>query len=310
MLRLHVFGMPFLQQHLQQHARLRVVSAELGAILVAVQLYQEEAFPVRRPREVGEVAVGRVSGVQIDRLMGGRVVDAHLHPVTGHARHGIADGVQFAHPCGDVYQRIFRHHPFVHAVEGEEVAGRTPEGAFRDAELVAVHALSADHAERFVGDPAAVYVEVVLHGIGQVKAFRAQVVVGGGFFGQVVSAGQLTGAPVINGKLLGHGQQQLFFPGPRQTHAVEVRQFFQSRLFQGAVHRFSGDEQGLFSALGVDGFQLVYVGLDADISPPLQAVQVFDITVGFPAGDKVFQRGAFQCFGSWFLCHGVGCVGG
>ena len=226
--------------------------------------------------------------------------------MAGHARHWIADGVQFTHACGDVYQRIFRHHAFVHAIEGEEIAGRTPESTFRDAELVAVHALPAYHAERFVDDTAAVDVEVVLYGVGQIPAFGAQVVVGGGFFRQIVFIGQLTCLPVVYGILLGQREQQLFLFSPRQADAVKMRQFFQPGLFQGAVYRFAGDEHGFLTALEVDGFQVVHIGLDADIAPPLQPVEVLGVAVGFPAGDEVFQCGAFQCLGISFLCHDVG----
>ena len=214
LLRLHVLGVSFLDEHLHQLARRDVVLAELAVVLVAVQLDEEERLLVGCPCDVGEVAVGGVSRVQVDGLAVGRVIDAHLYLVARHAGHGVADVVHLTHACGDVYQRILGYHRLVHAVEGQQRAFRAPEGTFRDAELVAVNALSADDAFEFVGHLLVVHVEVVLQGVGHVSACHGIVRVGG-FLVEGQDVGRFSGLPVISDVSAGQGDEKFRLVFPR-----------------------------------------------------------------------------------------------
>ena len=214
LLRLHVLGMFLLIKGIHQFARLGIVLAELAVVLVAVQLDEEERLLVGCPCDVGEVAVGGISRVQVNGLAVGRVIDAHLYLVARHASHGVADVVHLTHAGGDVYQRILGYHRLVHAVEGQQRAFRAPEGTFRDAELVAVNALSADDAFGFVGHLLVVHVEVVLQGVGHVSACHGIVRVGG-FLVEGQDVGRFSGLPVISDVSAGQGDEKFRLVFPR-----------------------------------------------------------------------------------------------
>ena len=294
--------MRLLDEHLHQFARCGVVLAELAVVLVAVQFDEEERLLVGCPRDVGEVAVGGVARIQVDGLAVGRVVDAHLHLVARHAGHGVADVVHLTHTCGDVYQRISGHHRLVHAVEGQQVACGAPEGTFRDAELVAVNALSADDAFGFVGHLLVVHVEVVFQGVGHVSACHGIVRVGG-LLVKSQDIGSLSCLPVVGDVSAGQGDEEFRLVFPRQLYVVEVRQLAQLFGFECLVDAFTGREQCFLAVLGVDGHEGVDARLDALVAPPLQAVEALGVAVGCSAGDEVFQRGVFQFVRCSFLCH-------
>ena len=66
------------------------------------------------------------------------------------------------------------------------------------------------------------------------------------------------------------------------------------------VDLFKGSEYRLFPRLGLDGVDGVGTWFDTHISPPLQAVQVFCIAVGFATWNQIFQCQLFS-----FLCHNI-----
>ena len=176
--------MRLLEEGAHQLACSGVVLAELGVVLVTVQFDEVEASSIRCPTDIGEVTVRGIARVQIDGLLRFGVVDAYGYLVARHACHRVADVVQFAYPCGDVYQWILRHHAFVHPVEGEQVTFRAPVGSFADAELVAVHTLATYNAFGFGGNLACLsvtghYVEVVVECVGQMAAHFVPVFIGG-----------------------------------------------------------------------------------------------------------------------------------
>ncbi len=105
--------------------------------------------------------------------------------MTFHAGHRVTDIVCFSHPCGDVHKGISGYHGFIHSVKCQQPAARRPEGAFADAELVAVHRLPVHDA--FVGivgysnlSCACGYIKVISDGIGDRSGFGGGI----GIFGQ------------------------------------------------------------------------------------------------------------------------------
>ena len=128
-----------------------VVAHEAAVVLVAVELKHVHGLRVGTPRNVGEIAVGGVAGLQVDRLVGVHVVHADGHLVRRLARHGVFVGLVFGGAAEDVHLRVVRNHRLVHAVESQMSAVGTPEGAFLYAELVAVHALCIHNLAAAVG---------------------------------------------------------------------------------------------------------------------------------------------------------------
>ena len=128
-----------------------VVGNQAAVVLVAVQLEHIDALAVGRPCDVGEIAVGRVAGIQIDDVFRGRVVDAHRHLVRCLTCHRVFVGLACGFAREDVDLRVVGHHRLVHAIERQPLAVGTPEESFRDAELVAVNALPVNNLARVVG---------------------------------------------------------------------------------------------------------------------------------------------------------------
>lgn len=89
-----------------------------------------------------------------------------------HPCHRITYLVHQCYSGSNIHQRIGSYHAFVHAVKGQQVSLRTPEGALADSEFIAVYALSAYNSFGFFGYGFVVHEEVILNGIGYVSAFR------------------------------------------------------------------------------------------------------------------------------------------
>ena len=299
--RLHILGVTLLVEYILQFTRSRIILAELGVVLVAVQLDEEEALLIRAPGDVGKVAVGGVTRLQIERLLRGGVVDTHLHLVARHAGHGVADGVHLAHAGRDIDQRILRHHAFVHAVEGQQRTLGAPEGTFRDTELIAVYTLSAHYTLRLIGHTTPVDIEVIAHGIGQVVAVGLVVEVGSRLLGEVIAAFYLACAPVVEGILLCPWQQgdELLCPGCADV--AEVLHGLEASLFQRFVHLLQGEEQVLLTRLRVDGHDLLLLGTYAEVAPPLQAIDVLGKAVSLASRNQIFQGRL-----GFVLCHSIG----
>ena len=188
-------------------------------VLVAVQFYKIEAFGIRSPADISKVTVGGISRIQINRFLSFGIVDAYGYFMACHSCHGVAHVIQFACPCSDVYQRILRHHTFVHAVESKQVTLRTPIGSFADAEFIAVYALAAYDAFGFVGYGVAIYVQIIILGISHVTTCDIVIFVGC-FFGQGLFADDFIGFPVVNNVVSGQRDKQLCFFGPRQGYLM------------------------------------------------------------------------------------------
>ena len=77
-LRLYIFGMLLLQFKAGDPlACLDIILAELGVVLVAVQLDEVEALGIRCPCDVSEITVCGVACIQVDGLLCGGIVDTY-----------------------------------------------------------------------------------------------------------------------------------------------------------------------------------------------------------------------------------------
>ena len=166
-------------------------------VLIAVYLYEIKTFFVRCPTDIGEITIGGITCIQVNAFIGRRVINTDLYLVAGHSGHRITYVIYFSYTCCDVYKRILSHHTFVHTVESEQIAFRTPEGSFVDTEFVAVHRLSANDTFGFVGDLSSVDIQIVFYGIGEIL-IDSIIIVGRWFFGQVISADNFSLLPIVN----------------------------------------------------------------------------------------------------------------
>lgn len=148
-------------------------------VLLAVDFGNIDVFLRGVPADVGEVhlALGNAlvtARVHIDDVVVGGVIDAECHLVALHAGHGVLEGL-FAGDAGrGVDEGIVRDHGLVHAVEGQIAALGRPEGAFFDAELIAMDRLTEDDVLVGVFDGedlvAVLDIEVGADGVGRLVA--------------------------------------------------------------------------------------------------------------------------------------------
>ena len=132
-----------------------IVADEAAVVLVAVQFEHIDGLGIRAPGDVGEIDRARVGNgiaghtavgcLKVDGLVGGDVIDTHRHHMGIHAGHGIFVGLVGGTAGEDVDLWVVGHHRLVHAVEGQALAVRTPEGAFSDAELVSMYGGTVHH---------------------------------------------------------------------------------------------------------------------------------------------------------------------
>ena len=207
LLRLYVFRVSLFVENSFLGTGFGVVAYQLGMVLVAVQFDDVDVLFVRRPADVGEVAVGRVACLQVYCLAGLYVVYPDGYLMAGHACHRIFVRFQGGDAGRGVHLRIIGHHALVHAVEGQVSAFRTPECTFIDTEFVAVYGLSVYDVMQFlvvflradslaglslVGD-----VQVVAGCIGQVTVGLAEIVVGSSLFRDTEHVGNLFLSEVV-----------------------------------------------------------------------------------------------------------------
>ena len=138
--RFHVALVLLRVEHAFAGSRLCVIRHEFSLVLRAWEFKHVDCLFVGTPCDVGEIAVGRVAGLQEHRLVGGWVKHADSHFVARHAGHRVFLWCELRHAVGDVHHRIVGHHRLVHAVKRQQVALGAPERTFRNAKLVAVDA--------------------------------------------------------------------------------------------------------------------------------------------------------------------------
>ena len=161
--RLHVFLVCLAVELFFFLASCSVVAHEAAVVLVAVELKHVDGRCVGAPRDVGEIAVGRVASVKVDGLLCVEVIHSNGHLVARHSRHRIFVGFEGRLALEGVHLRIVGHHRLVHAVEGEPLSVGTPEETFLNAELVAVYGLSIHYLSAAVGGQLCVHVIGVGH---------------------------------------------------------------------------------------------------------------------------------------------------
>ena len=149
--RFHVFGMLLFVYHAFLFTRSCIVTNQFRVVLVAVQ-FDHVYFPVvRTPRNVREITVGGVSGLQPYCLACGRRKDAHRHFVHLFSCHRIFAGISGGYACRDIHLRIVGHHALVHPIESELFPVRAPECSFGDAELVTMYGFTIHQVVAAVG---------------------------------------------------------------------------------------------------------------------------------------------------------------
>ena len=149
--RFDVAGVGLGIDHAAAITRLRVIGHEFGLVLRAGKFEHIDGAFVRTPGDVGEIAVGGVTGLEIDGLVRGGVEHAHRHLMARHTRHRILLGSQLCHAMVDIDEGIVRDHRLVHAIEGQQIALRTPERSLGNAEFVTMDAQTILEFTRSVG---------------------------------------------------------------------------------------------------------------------------------------------------------------
>ena len=152
-------------------------------ILVTVQFYHINAFFVRAPADVSEIAVGRVTGFQVNSFFGCRIVNSHGNFMAGHSCHRILVRFEGGDTGSGIHLRVIRYHCFIHAVKSEQVSFRTPECTFINTEFLTVYTLTAYDAFGFIGylvgfTVCCGYKQIIGNGISQRTAVFVPVLVG------------------------------------------------------------------------------------------------------------------------------------
>ena len=161
--RLHVFLVCLAVEFFLLLACCGVVAHEAAVILVAVELKQVDGRCVGAPRDVGEIAVGRVACFKVDGLLCVEVIHSYGHLVARHSRHRIFVGLKCRLALEGVHLRIVGHHRLVHAIKGKTLSVRAPEETFLNAELIAVNSLSIHYLSAAVGGQLSVHVVGICH---------------------------------------------------------------------------------------------------------------------------------------------------
>ena len=151
MLGMNILGVALGVEHALTPSRGSIIGNQFGLVLRTGKLYHVDGALVGRPSDVREITVSRITRIEVDSLLRGRVIDAHSDLVARHASHGILVGSVAGGAVRDVDLRIVGHHRLVHAIERKEVAFGTPKRAFCNAKLIAVYALSVHQFTRTVG---------------------------------------------------------------------------------------------------------------------------------------------------------------
>ena len=298
-LRLYILVALLFKKSGRQFACFNIIPAQLGMILIAVQLDQIKALFIRRPTDVSEIAIGRVSGIEIDTFAGSGVVDAYFYLVAGHPCHRVADVVDFGNGSCDIDQGILGYHTLIHPIEREQIARGTPESSFLNSEFVAMNRLAAYDTFRFVGYGPIVHIQIVAYGIGYMSRFRVIISIGT-FLWQWTCADNLTVVEIVYDVFIRQGDQHKAFLWPWETDIVEVLQLTVISGFQRLVYYVAGGERCFFSVFRVYHEHCFYSRFDTLVTPPLQAGYILGRTVGSSTRNQILQGRHFR-----FLCHNV-----
>ena len=156
MLRLDIFGMRLAIERCNAITRHGIIAHQFHLVLVTIAFHHIYNVTSGIPRDIGKIAVGGVTCLEIDGIAGCLVINADPHQMRRLTRHRILLGSGCGYHMGaivefgDIDERIVGHHALVHAVECQTCALRIPEQAAIDAELVAVYALTINQVTRTV----------------------------------------------------------------------------------------------------------------------------------------------------------------
>ena len=293
-------------QHAEALAAVCVVGHQFGLVLRAGQFKHIYNGLVGTPGYVGEVAVGGVASLEIERLLRSGVVDAHGHLVAGHTCHRVLLGSELRHAVVYIDEREVRHHRLVHAIEGQEVALRTPEEALVDAKLVAVNAHSVlQFAATVFRDLLVVALRVadveipafdVGHTLGQRTLLLGLSLVDAGF-----EPFHLLALPIIiNGTLVGgEGGHSAFCLGEGGIRKVAHLAILLG--IDGRVNTLRGQEWSILDAASlfvVEEDGVIDSCLDQTVAPPSgEGGAGHDVPIILAAPHQVVEREGF------LLCH-------
>ena len=128
-----------------------IITHELAVVLQSVEFKHINRLTVRTPCYVGEIAVGRVAGVEILHPAGCAVVDTHSHLMACHSEHRVFVGFVCSHSLEGVHLGIIRHHGLVHTIECKPISVGSPEDTLFNTEFIAVNRLSIHNLSCTVG---------------------------------------------------------------------------------------------------------------------------------------------------------------
>ena len=260
-----------------------VVTHESAVVLVAVEFKEIDGLAVGTPCRIGEIAVCRVTGLEIDTCTFLQVVDAQRHFVHLLTRHRIflrcrcGDDTRLAFLqafAGRRYrdQREVGDHTLVHACEKQFCAVRTPEGAFVPTEFVAVDALSVDDVARAVvgeGQRLACpveHTELMIADVGCALG-RGTVVAGDHRTLDLARPDQPSGLEIIECAALAVVDQRPTLVGKGEGNIVE-RMDLLALSATLLLYVAELEERLLLSRLRVDEGTLFRVELDGLVTPP------------------------------------------
>ena len=114
--RMHILFVRFRVEYALSLARCYVVGYEFCFLLRAGHLNHIDGLLIGRPRYVCEVTVGRVAGLQPNRLLRLGIVNTHGHFMTGHTGHWIFNSIKFSLTRENINERIVFDHTLIHTI--------------------------------------------------------------------------------------------------------------------------------------------------------------------------------------------------
>ena len=156
MLGLHILGVRLVIERVKAITCQGIIGHEIHHILVTVALHHIDDIAVGIPRDVGEIAVGGITCLEVDRIARGHIQHTNGHQMGCLSRHRVFLGGRSGNHVSAIIQfrnsnqGIIGHHALVHTVEGQACSLGIPEQTTLDAELVAVNALAIHQVTRAV----------------------------------------------------------------------------------------------------------------------------------------------------------------
>ena len=311
---LHETGIRLGIEHTYTLAGLSGIGNKFAFVLAAGQLHKEDITLVGRPGNVGKVAVGGVSGIQIHGLSGSGVKHPYRHLMAGHACHGVLLGSKLRNLCGAVHLNVHKgkvgHHALVHTVEGKEPTFRAPEGTLLDTEFVAMDRRSVKQVTRTVGGHLQVLaigstnIEVIVLDISRAVGCRTELTVGCAAQCRL-HPGNLPTFPVIFKQVLVALETNYHLLSTLKSGILKgAERIFGRGGTEHRIHLVAVEEESLGGCHGTSaavGHQRtgIYTGAHQTLAPPCSRnVLRLQGPILVSAPHEFVKRGILQC-----LCH-------